>query len=148
LNVLYSNLINQSGYLLQATAISPDGRYIVGKGYRPSLLRYEAYLLDRGISTEVEELNEQLPQDFVLQQNYPNPFNPNTTISFSIPEEEFVTLKVFNSLGEEVAELINENKPAGTYEVEFTAASLPSGVYFYKLKAGSFVETKKMILIK
>lgn len=147
LNVLYSNLINQSGYLLQATAISPDGRYIVGKGYRQSLLRYEAFLLDRGAATLVEELNT-VPAHFYLEQNYPNPFNPSTSISFSIPKEELVSLKVYNSLGEEVAELINETKQAGKYEINFNSVELSSGIYFYRIQAGSFIQTKKMTLLK
>jgi Secretion system C-terminal sorting domain/Beta-propeller repeat len=89
-----------------------------------------------------------IPGRFVLEQNFPNPFNPSTTIHFSVPSSEFVTLKVFDVLGNEVATLVNEEKPAGFYEVNFNAAGLSSGIYFYKLKAGSFVETKKMLLIK
>ncbi len=89
-----------------------------------------------------------MPNDFKLSQNYPNPFNPSTTISFSIPKEEFISLKVFNSLGEEVSNLINEVKPAGNYSVSFGASKLASGIYFYQIKAGNFVETKKMILLK
>ena len=100
-----------------------------------------------GTATSVNE-NEITPLGYTLYQNYPNPFNPSTTISFSIPTEEFVSLKVFNSLGEEVAELVNENKPAGSYSVSFDAGNLTSGVYFYKMSAGSFVETNKMILMK
>ena len=88
------------------------------------------------------------PQGFQLSQNYPNPFNPSTKISFSIPEEGYVSLKVFNSLGEEVAELVNESITTGNYSVSFDASGLTSGVYFYQIKAGNFVETKKMILIK
>jgi hypothetical protein len=83
-----------------------------------------------------------------LEQNYPNPFNPSTTISFSIPNEEFVSLKVFNSLGEKVAELVNERKPAGNYSVSFNAIKLASGIYFYKISAGNFLQTRKMILVK
>jgi N-acetylneuraminic acid mutarotase len=89
-----------------------------------------------------------IPNDFELSQNYPNPFNPSTTIKFSIPKEEFVSLKVFNSLGEEVADLLHETKPAGNYSVSFSASQLSSGVYFYKIFAGSFVETKKMIYLR
>jgi hypothetical protein len=100
-----------------------------------------------GVTDVNESVNLQL-LDFSLDQNYPNPFNPSTTIKFSIPNEEFVSLKVFNSLGEEVAELLNETKPAGNYSVSFNASSLTSGVYFYKISAGNFIETKKMILIK
>ena len=85
---------------------------------------------------------------FVLNQNYPNPFNPNTTISFSIPLNGLVQLKVFNLLGQELAVLVNEEKQAGSYEAEFKAENMPSGVYFYQLKAGDFIQTKKMILLK
>ncbi len=85
---------------------------------------------------------------FQLSQNYPNPFNPLTTIKFSVPTSEFVTLKVFDVLGSEVANLVNEDKQAGSYLVEFDASKLSTGVYFYQLKAGSFVDTKKMLLLK
>ncbi|HRN27815.1 MAG TPA: T9SS type A sorting domain-containing protein [Ignavibacteriaceae bacterium] len=91
---------------------------------------------------------ELIPAIFELTQNYPNPFNPTTTISFSIPKEEFISLKVFNSLGEEVADLINDTKPAGNYSLEFSGSSLSSGIYFYKLQSGSYNQTKKMILLK
>jgi hypothetical protein len=92
---------------------------------------------------------------YSLEQNYPNPFNPSTTIRCEIPEQSFVTIKVYNILGKEIATLVNEVKPAGSFEVEFNSYSgmsgikdLPSGIYFYKLQAGNFVETKKMILMK
>ena len=87
-----------------------------------------------------------LPVEFQLQQNYPNPFNPSTTISFSIPKASRVYLKIFNILGQEVAVLVDEEKGAGYYQVRWEAA-LPSGVYFYRLQAGEYVETKKMILL-
>lgn len=98
------------------------------------------------VTGEDEELP--VPLTFRLEQNYPNPFNPSTTIKYSLPEVRKVTLTLFNLLGEEVATLVNEEKVAGYYTVEFNAASLPSGVYFYRISAGSFVETKKMVLMK
>jgi photosystem II stability/assembly factor-like uncharacterized protein len=93
------------------------------------------------------------PNEFLLSQNYPNPFNPATTITYQIPQREFVTLKVYDILGREVATLVNEEKPAGSYEVEFNSHSvegrnLTSGIYFYQLNAGGYSETKKMILLK
>jgi hypothetical protein len=88
------------------------------------------------------------PSVFLLSQNYPNPFNPVTKIKFIIDKSSLVNLKVYNALGKETATLVNENKPAGTYEVKFDASSLPSGVYFYTLQAGSFVESKKMVLLR
>jgi len=89
-----------------------------------------------------------IPEEYSLEQNYPNPFNPVTKIKFVIPEESFVELKIYNVLGKEVRTLINDERPAGYYEVNFDAQGLPSGVYLYKMKAGSFSDTKKMILLK
>ncbi len=86
--------------------------------------------------------------NFTLLQNFPNPFNPTTTINYQIPDLSFVTLKVFDVLGSEVATLVNEEKPVGTYEITWYADKLPSGIYYYRIKAGSFVETKKMVLMK
>ena len=105
--------------------------------------------------TNVEDKGN-IIDDFKLKQNYPNPFNPNTRIKYQIPNAGLVILKVYDILGKEVSKLVDEYKPAGNYEVEFDASSLPSGVYFYRLRAGdpssgtgqSFVETKKMVLMK
>ena len=98
--------------------------------------------------TDVGEISSTVPDEYSLEQNYPNPFNPSTEISWQSPVSGKQTLKVYNILGNEVATLVDENKPAGSYEVEFNAGNLPSGVYFYILKAGSFTQTKKMILLK
>ena len=94
-----------------------------------------------------------IPKKFELFQNYPNPFNPATTINYSIPAFETghapsVHLKVFDILGREVASLVNETKTPGNYKVNFNASNLASGVYFYRLQAGNFIQTKKMILMK
>jgi hypothetical protein len=94
------------------------------------------------------ETGDKLISGFSLHQNFPNPFNPSTSMQYTIGSRQFVTLKVYDLLGREVATLVNEEKPAGEYEVEFDGSNLPSGIYFYQLKAGSFVETKKMILLK
>jgi len=98
------------------------------------------------------EITETLPDEFNLYQNYPNPFNPTTTIKYDIKERTNVELKVFDILGREIITLVNEEQPAGSYEVEFSKNSihqvLGSGVYFYQLQAGSYVETKKMILLR
>jgi len=88
------------------------------------------------------------PQKFYLSQNYPNPFNPSTKIKYSIPKISFVTLKIFDILGREISTLVNEEKPAGNYEVEFNGDELSSGIYFYKLQVGHYSEVKKMILMK
>lgn len=89
-----------------------------------------------------------LPTEYSLEQNYPNPFNPNTVIRFGVPSSSFVTVKVYNSAGREISTIVNEQKTAGWYEVPFTASGIASGVYFYKITAGSFTDTKKMILVK
>ena len=94
------------------------------------------------------KIAETLPDNYFLQQNYPNPFNPSTTISYLVPEIEFVTLKVYDVLGNEIVTLVNGEKSVGSYKAEFNGIELPSGIYFYRLQAGSFVETKKMILMK
>lgn len=97
--------------------------------------------------TRVEE-NKNTPIEFVLYQNHPNPFNPITKIYYSIPKRSNVVIKVYDMLGKEITTLVNEEKPTGNYEVAFDSYSLSSGVYVYQLKAGSFVESKKMILLK
>ena len=97
---------------------------------------------------DVDDNNNTIPTNYSLVQNYPNPFNPNTVIGYQLPESGVVSLKVFDILGNEVANLVDEYKPAGNYEVNFNAEALVSGIYFYELQAGSFIETKKMILIK
>ena len=99
-------------------------------------------------TTDVKNKNKPLISDFVLKQNYPNPFNPTTTIRFSIPQAGNVNLSIYNILGEKVAVLTNGYKQAGNYEVTFNAGSLSSGIYFYRLKAGNFMQIKKMILTK
>ena len=99
------------------------------------------------IITDIKD-QKTVPLSYNLEQNYPNPFNPSTTIKYSIPEMSKVSLTIYNLLGEEVATLVNEEKVAGNYTVEFNAANLSSGIYFYQLKAGNFIQTKKMVLMK
>jgi hypothetical protein len=89
-----------------------------------------------------------LLNQFTLEQNYPNPFNPKTVISYQLPVSGNVTLKVYDLLGREVATLVDEYRVAGRYEIEFNASELSSGIYFYKLQAGKYAETKKMILLR
>jgi hypothetical protein len=96
----------------------------------------------------VDERYNSLNKSFDLFQTYPNPFNSTSVIKYSIPKSSQVSLKIFNTLGQEIETLVNEEKTAGNYEVEFYAANLPSGVYFYSLQAGDFVQTRKMILLK
>jgi hypothetical protein len=88
------------------------------------------------------------PARYLLEQNYPNPFNPGTTLRYSLPVGSFVTLSVFNPLGQIVASLVNEEQEAGVHEVRFASGNLSSGVYYYRLKAGKFTETKELLLIR
>ncbi|MDF1612833.1 T9SS type A sorting domain-containing protein [Stygiobacter electus] len=94
------------------------------------------------------ESAKNLPSDYTLYQNYPNPFNPSTTINFSLPKTEYVTLNVFDALGNEITTLVNAEMPSGEHSVVFDAKNLSSGVYFYKLQSGEFVQVNKMILMK
>ena len=96
----------------------------------------------------INESDTKQPVSFSLSQNYPNPFNPVTIIKYQIPELGLITLKVYDVLGSEIATLVNEEQPIGNYTVEFDATELSSGIYFYRIQAGSFVETKKMMLLK
>jgi len=100
------------------------------------------------IITGVEEELIEVPTEYLLSQNYPNPFNSSSVIKYSVSKSSHVSLKIFNTLGEEIEALVNEEKPVGTYELNWNAANLPSGVYFYRLQAGDFVQTRKMILLK
>jgi hypothetical protein len=98
--------------------------------------------------TTIQNINGEIPSSFSLSQNYPNPFNPATNIKFAIPKNEFVKITVFDILGKEIVTLVNEQLQPGTYETNWNASNYPSGVYFYRLQADDFSETKRMTLIK
>jgi len=100
------------------------------------------------LTTDVKEIGIDKPTAFNLFQNYPNPFNPTTKIQFSLPKDLFVKLNIYNSIGQELCILLNQNMPIGTYAISFDANDLPNGIYFYKIQTGEFSETKKMILMK
>ena len=101
-----------------------------------------------GVTFVEDEKIYEIPTTYSLSNNFPNPFNPSTKIQYSIPQSNNVVIKIFNVLGKEVETLVNEEKPVGTYEITWNTENLPSGVYFYQLTAGKFIETKKMILMK
>jgi hypothetical protein len=110
-------------------------------------------LLYAPVPIGVKQISTEVPGGFELSQNYPNPFNPATTIKFSIPQGGFVSMKVYDMLGREVAKVVNENLQAGAYEVNFDASNLTSGAYFYKISINTngsvnWTETKKMVLVK
>jgi len=98
-------------------------------------------------TTGVEAVENQIPTTFSVSQNYPNPFNPTTMIQYQLPKASIVSLKVFNTLGEEISVLVNEYREAGAYQAQWNA-NAPSGVYYYRLQAGGYVETKKMMLLR
>ncbi len=139
-------------YSMDRKKIKPVARKLI-ESYTP-------YFNKGGVITDVEQNNETnvLPKEFKLEQNYPNPFNPTTVINYQLPKASNVTLKIYDVLGREVTTLVNEEKHAGNYEVEFSAEGgsasggnaihLSSGIYFYKIEAGEFNQTKKMILIQ
>jgi hypothetical protein len=97
--------------------------------------------------TDVEG-DQIVPEKFALLQNYPNPFNPSTKITYNIPQRSNVSLKIYDMLGKEIATLVNEQKEVGTYNVQFDASKLSSGVYIYSIQAGDFLVSRKMILMK
>ena len=101
-----------------------------------------------GVTSNEITSETDIPQTFSLYQNYPNPFNPATNLSFVIDQPSFVSLKVYDILGNEVATLVNEERPAGKYEVTFNADKLSSGVYFYQLRTEKYIQTKKMLLLR
>lgn len=120
--------------LLYATPLTPDQMAAIG--------------MDTTGLTDIKTVNSVVPDKFSLEQNYPNPFNPETNIRYSIPEQTNVRLAVYDAIGNLVAELVNEELPAGTYEVNFNAEGLSSGIYFYQINAGEFKSTRKLILMK
>jgi len=133
------------------TTTEPQLYSFIDKEIEPGRYQYRLKQIDFDGNfkySEIVEITNELPKEFLLSQNYPNPFNPTTKISWQSPVGSWQTLKIFDLLGNEVTTLVNEYSPAGEYEVEFDGTGLPSGVYFYQLKAGSFLQTKKMVLLK
>jgi hypothetical protein len=106
------------------------------------------YVYKQSTITVVEEEQELLPTEFKLEQNFPNPFNPATTIKYAVPIKSNVLIKIYNIVGEEVAKLVNEEKDQGWYSLVFESSGLASGIYIYRMQAGTYVNTKKMILVK
>ena len=98
--------------------------------------------------TSVDPGSHEMPQESSLSQNYPNPFNPSTTIKYALPSATMARLSVYDMLGREVSVLVNEGREAGVHEVRFDASGLSSGVYFYRLQAGDFTQTKRLLLLR
>jgi hypothetical protein len=140
--VAVNNGTNTNPFTL--TAPGP-GNYIINAGHKSPEVWDSASVSI--VITELGEINIS-PNQFELYDNYPNPFNPYTTIRYSIPDASFTTLIIYDALGNKVSNLVNETKSAGSYEVEFDASNLSSGIYYYTLQSGSLKSTKKMILTK
>lgn len=136
------------GFILNSSDPAPTYVGMVVETDYLSLIygKTEIILDDFGEISDVPE--EKILSSYILEQNYPNPFNPVTKIMFTVPTSQYVNLTVYNLLGQEVATLVNDEKPIGNYEVSFIATNLPSGTYFYRLRAGSSIITKKMQLLK
>lgn len=164
-------------YVLCIDGVSVDSIYMdqnqgsglwshIGRSFLPDNVPIELKVIDSGENTPnavlradavqfslVKEITSvkafsELPNEFILRQNYPNPFNPATTISYSLPREEYVVLKIFDILGREVKTLVNQNQKTGNYSINFSADNLSSGIYFCRISAGKYTDTKKMMLIK
>jgi hypothetical protein len=129
-------------------AVSQLGDVFVGAGAQSGSSSVYRTIKYRQVATLVKDEESDMPAGFSLSQNYPNPFNPSTTIQFALPKNGDVELKVYNTLGQEVATLVNEEKTAGTYSAQWNAGSVASGVYFYRMQAGEFTATQKMLLMK
>jgi hypothetical protein len=129
-------------------AVSHSGDVFVGAGAQSGSSSVYRTIKYRQVATSVKEEESDMPTGFSLSQNYPNPFNPSTTIRFALPKSGRVELKVYNTLGQEVATLVNEEKVAGTYSAQWNASSVASGVYYYRMQAGEFTATQKMLLMK
>ncbi len=141
-SMVFPVTLNQAGVLLGGGTRRTNGVTYTGTIYVDNLrVSYPARV------TGVQEINRR-PSSYLLYQNYPNPFNPSTRIQYSVSGSQIVLLKVYDVLGREVATLVNERQSPGMYEVQFDGSKLPSGIYFYRLQAGSFVETKKLVLLK
>jgi hypothetical protein len=140
--IYYSNGETPDSCQISITIGNNSGDVSVGSYFLVDDLAFQ------GVATGVDKDDNLNPNTVTLAQNYPNPFNPSTTIQFSIPEQTFIKLEIFNSLGEKVSTLVSEELNKGSYKYEWNASDLPSGFYFYTLKSKSYTETKKMILLR
>jgi hypothetical protein len=124
-----------------------DGIYNDNSGIGDNMRNYKTKIV-YGNQKPGNNMITNIPKSFELSQNYPNPFNPTTTIKYQIPKDAFVSIKIYDILGREIYSLVNENKQAGYYSVNFNGSNLASGIYFYRIKAGDYVNVKRMALIK
>lgn len=164
-------LIDQNGTVvdvINSTSSNPfvltaptEGKYLVNAGYKSPTRHWDSSSVDIVVASVGTIYSDDVLTSYQLSQNYPNPFNPSTTIKFAIPKSEFVTLKIYNSIGQEVASLVSDNLSAGNYTYSWNAGPLAGGVYFYKIQAGDpstnspegqagqgFSQIRKMVYLK
>jgi len=144
---------NKIGFINgNGTTTSPNNYEFTDKNLASGKYNYRLKQIDFNGNYEYHNLSDEVvigvPETYTISQNFPNPFNPDTKIEYSIPNTQYTILRVYNSLGKEVAILVSEIKPAGRYEVTFDGSNLSSGIYFYKIEAGNFSTVKRMILLK
>jgi len=140
----YSYGISPANYVINYS----QGGYIIAGSYGLPGFYSDIILIRLSSDISDVQLNEVMPNEYMLEQNYPNPFNSTSVIRYSVPQSSNVVIKVFDILGNEIEILVNEEKPIGTYEITWTAENLPSGIYLYQLRAGSYLQTRKMVLMK
>jgi len=141
--VAVNNSTGNNPFTLTAPA---PGIYTVNAGFKNPNRRWDSVMVDISV-TGVGE-NASNPALYKLYDNYPNPFNPSTTLRYYLPEASLISIKIYDTVGKNVAVLVNEVKTAGTHQIEFNAIGLSSGIYYYSIQAATFSETKKMILMK
>ncbi|MBZ0181343.1 MAG: T9SS type A sorting domain-containing protein [Melioribacteraceae bacterium] len=146
--IFYPEDGDESSFFGEEIEVNENFIAIGAPEYRISGISKGAVYVFPKSATSVEAEKGLNPSEFVLEQNYPNPFNPTTSIEYTIPSNEYVTLKVYDILGNEVATIVNEQKQAGTFEVNFNAGNLSSGLYIYKIQAGTHSQVRKMLLLK
>jgi hypothetical protein len=154
-NVMKKHLFTDSYCTLEECYMINDNDFVligVSDFLRPNG-DYNAYIVRTDTNfnippISIESISKNVPAKFILYQNYPNPFNSSTIIEYDIPENNYVELIIYDVLGREVKTLVNEYKKVGSYSVKFDGSNLASGLYFYKIEAGNYVETKKMVMIK
>lgn len=124
------------------------GQPLSGLSTNANTVLHSGFLFSAGLLTDISDDQLGIPTEFGLSQNYPNPFNPSTTIKYSVPEPAKVRIEIFNTLGQSIATLVNEELSAGYYTTEYNASRLASGVYIYRMISNDYVETKKLMLLK
>jgi hypothetical protein len=142
--------LTNSGAIIEGTcvAVAFQTVHIVWSDWRHDNVEIYYKRNPLGNITEIENISSKIPDKYSLHQNFPNPFNPVTNIEFDLPKESFVKLFIYDALGKELSVLVNQNLAAGSYKIDWDASSYSSGIYYYKLQASEFTETKKMILLK